>query len=67
MIDFMQMKIGDEVPMPERDKWEGANQALYQQIQNATQGTTLQYEVTTHRCQQPGMQPEMWFTLKRIR
>lgn len=67
MIDYMQMKVGDETEMPERNKWEGVNQSLYRQIQDATQGTIMQFEVTTHRAQPPGMQPEMWFTLKRIR
>lgn len=67
MIDYKQMKVGEEVPMPEKNKWEGVNQSLYRQIQDATQGTSMQYEVTTHRAQQHGMQPEMWFTLKRIR
>ena len=67
MIDFMQMKVGEEVTMPERNKWEGVNQSLYRQIQDDTQGTSMQFEVTTHRGQPQGMQPEMLFKLKRIR
>ena len=64
-IDYKSMQVGDTVPMPVVNKWEGANQSLFREIQDwcGACDPRPQFEVETIR--EPGK--DVAYQLKRTR
>lgn len=64
-IDYAAMQVGDRVPMPVPNNWEGANQSLYYEIQAycRTVDPAPQFQIDTVRAL--GKPVEYW--LERIR